>query len=349
MNPNDPANREDDPDDCPSTVPPDPDETEIASAAPRLPRPGAGRDPLEVYEIVKRLGAGGMGIVDLAVHRDLGFPRALKRIRDELAQHPKARARLRRETKLQARLHHHPGVVRVFDASLNGDGPLFLVMEYVAGLSLDRHLKGQPMPMPWIVRFLTTLCEVVQFAHQHGIMHGDLKPSNLLFEDAIHNPEGLKVSDWGLARMFMRMDPSAKGSITETGDFSGSPPYSSPEQIEGLRTNARSDVYSIGVILFELLTGCRPYTGNRARIIADTLSNKAVPSFRSVNPKISIPTEIEQVVRHCLEKDPLSRYGNSKMVLGAFLKAVEGTTPRKAVGASGGLLEKVRRYLPGPF
>jgi serine/threonine-protein kinase len=331
---------------CPTTVPPDPEETEVIPVNSPA-KSGVSREPLDSYKWIRRIGEGGCGTVDLVEHRELRIPLALKTIRPDLAMNRKARRRFRSEAKIQVKLLHHPAIVRIYDASLSGDGTFFFTMEYVSGQSLDKYLtKGQPMPLPWVVDFLTALCNALQFAHNHGILHNDLKPSNLLFENAISNPAGLKLSDFGLARAFVKMDPNAQGSTTESGVLGASPPYTSPEQTEGLRSaNARSDIYSVGVILYELLTGYRPFAGSRARMIADTLTVPA-PSFASINPKARVPIEVERVVLRCLEKEPSARYASAKMLLQQFTEAVDRAAAREKRGIQG-LFREVLGFLPG--
>jgi eukaryotic-like serine/threonine-protein kinase len=332
--------------DVPTMSPLRPDEFEaicIHSTAPIIGR----RDPFDVYKPIRRLGRGGMGEVWLVVHRDLDLQFALKRIRPDLAMNRKLRGRFRQEAKLQVKLLQHPGIVHIHDASLGEDGVPFIIMEYVPGHSLSKFLvRGQPMPLPWVTKILVALCEAIQYAHDHHILHRDLKPSNLLFVDALRDPTGLKISDFGLARVFGEMRFDAEGSRTEPGSFLGSPPYTSPEQAEGRRVDDRSDLYSVGVILYELLTGYRPFAGAPARMIADTLTISA-PMFATINPEARVPIEVERVVLRCLEKDPTARYPTARVLSNEFVEAVQRANTRNHKGGVRRLINTAFGFLPG--
>jgi serine/threonine-protein kinase len=231
--------------------------------------------------------------------------------------------------KLMAKLINHDGIVGIRDAGQGVDRALFIVMDYLRGGSLaDFLVKGLPMDKRWIVQFLIVLCGAVQHAHDQGVLHRDLKPANLLFAGAPGEASNLKVSDFGLAKDFGRRF-NHRGSTTETGSFLGSPPYTSPEQAEGKPVDERSDIYSIGVILYELLTGHRPFSGSPARMIADTLTTPA-PAFAAINPEVRVSIEVERVVLRCLEKDPSARYLTARILLAEFVEAVERASIERA-------------------
>ncbi|MEO6812022.1 MAG: bifunctional serine/threonine-protein kinase/formylglycine-generating enzyme family protein, partial [Isosphaeraceae bacterium] len=273
------------------------------------------------YLAIRLLGRGGMGTVWLVRHLELDIERALKMIVAGIAYDPQARGRFRREAQVMAKFSEHPNAVTVHDARLTESDVAFIEMEYVRGPSLDKVLrKGVPMSLDWTARILAQLCDVLQVAHDHQIVHRDLKPSNLMLVEG--RPEGhefLKVLDFGIAKV-LGVEEIEGDPHTMTGAFMGTPPYTSPEQAEG-RADPLSDIYSVGVILFEFLTGRRPYTGSPARLITATLTQPP-PSFAAVNPDVVVPPEVERVVQRCLSKNPADRPQSARALAEEFLRAV---------------------------
>src|SRR5204863_8142456 len=162
--------------------------------------------------------------------------------------------------------------------------------------------------------------DVLHVAHDHGIVHRDLKPSNLMLVDG--RPEGrelLKVLDFGIAKILGVEDP-AGDAHTLTGAFMGTPPYTAPEQADG-HADPRSDIYSVGVILYEFLTGFRPFTGMTARLISDTI-HRPPPPFSEVNPDLDVPPAVERLVLRCLAKDPKDRPQSARQLAEEFLRTV---------------------------
>ena len=276
------------------------------------------------YVVERPLGRGGMGSVWLVRHREIDVQRALKLIVPAFAIDPEIRSRFRREARVMAKFTH-PNVVTVHDARL-AEGVAYIEMEYVSGRSLNTLLRpGEPMPLDWIARILIQLCDVLQVAHDQQIVHRDLKPSNLMLLDG--QPPGrehLKVLDFGIAKI---LDPGADDAETEedvrtgTGMFIGTAQYSSPEQSSGARVDGRSDIYSVGVILYELLAGGRPFAG--PLVIRDHAVTPPPPISGRV-PGVAIPAEIEALVLRCLAKDPADRPQTAAEVAEAFLRALPG-------------------------
>jgi len=263
-----------------------------------------GQVVFDKYLVLRLLGQGGMGTVWLVKHLELDVERALKMIVSGVAADAEFRARFKLEARVMA-LFSHPNAVSVHDARMSHDAA-FIEMEFVRGRSISTMLEpGVPMPLDWTARILVQLCDVLQVAHDHGIVHRDLKPSNLMLVDG--RPPGqepLKVLDFGIAKLLGTRDLD-KDFHTLGNKFIGTPAYTSPEQATG-KADARSDVYSVGVILYEFLTGHRPFTGTLAQQISDAIHTPP-PPFRMVNPNVRVPNGIEKLVMRCLAKSPDQR------------------------------------------
>lgn len=204
------------------------------------------------YRIVREIAEGGMGVVYLAERTDLGKRVALKLVRDGRLASSSQLRRFLRERRLLARLEH-PNVARLMDAGVTGQGVPYLVMEYVDGLPIDRHCDLGRMPLGDRLRLFTRVCAAVEHAHQQRIVHRDLKPSNLLV-----TPAGeVKLLDFGIATLLE--ERAADPTLTRAGLIVATPAYAAPEQVRGERVTEAADVYALGVVLYELLSGSRPY------------------------------------------------------------------------------------------
>ena len=298
----------------------------------------AGRTFLGRYETIKLLGEGGMGRVYLAKQTDLGRQVVVKVMHEHVASDIKFRERFQRETLLMARFQH-PYVVTLYDASLDGDshGPC-IVMEYVRGISLDTlmHRNGRLTPAR-VGRLLMQLCEALFAAHQEGIVHRDLKPANLMVVDPDTPYEKIKVMDFGLAKLID--DTGGMGMMihqTNTGvDFAvGTPGYISPEQVRGEELDYRCDLYSVGVMLYELLTGRLPFVREETMDVLFAHATEPPPTFADVGAGHWAPPEIEAVVMRCLAKLPADRPGSARELAELFTKALEKATANANAGVS---------------
>jgi serine/threonine-protein kinase len=283
-----------------------------------------GRIFLSRYEALRLLGEGGMGRVYLARQIDLGRQVVVKVMHDHVASDPKFRDRFQRETLMMARFQH-PYVVTLFDASLNDPQGPCIVMEYIKGITLDTLLQRNNRLTPTrIVRLLGQLCEALQAAHTQGIVHRDLKPTNLMVVDPDTPYEKIKVMDFGLAKLIDN-ERVPVHQVTQTGaDFAvGTPGYISPEQVRGDEMDHRSDLYSVGIILFELLTGKLPFKGDTTMDVLLAHATEDPPSFADVGAKGLVPAAIEEVVLSCLAKQPDQRPQSARDLAERFETAIE--------------------------
>jgi serine/threonine-protein kinase len=270
-----------------------------------------GRIFLGRYEAIRLLGEGGMGRVYLARQLDLGRQVVVKVMHDHVAQDPLFRERFQRETLLMARFQHHYAVT-LYDASLNDPQGPCIVMEYIRGITLDTLLQRNGRLSPTRVgRLVGQLCEVLQAAHTEGIVHRDLKPANLMVVDPDTPYEIVKVMDFGLAKL---LDPAANVGRAATGaEFAvGTPGYMCPEQARGEEMDHRGDLYSVGVILYELLSGRLPFAGRCTMDVLLAHATEAPPSFADLGVGDWVPPGIEAVVQACLAKNPNDRPSNAR-------------------------------------
>ena len=259
------------------------------------------------YEAVRLLGEGGMGKVYLARQLDLGRQVVIKVMHDHIAQEEKFRERFARETLLMARFQH-PFAVSLFDASPNDDSGPCIVMEYVRGINMEVLLQKNGRLSPGRVgRLMGQLCEVLQAAHSEGMIHRDLKPANLMVVDHDTPREKIKVMDFGLAKLVI--ESSTIKNVTESNyDFAvGTPGYICPEQVRGEAVDHRSDLYSVGVIMYELLTGRLPFIGPTPMDLMLAHATEKPPTFAELDLDELIPASVEQVVFSVLAKDPKDR------------------------------------------
>jgi serine/threonine-protein kinase len=269
-----------------------------------------GRVFLGRYEPIKLLGEGGMGKVYLARQTDLGRQVVVKVMHDHIAADPKFRERFQRETLLMARFQH-PYVVTLYDASLNDPQGPCIVMEYIRGITLDTLLHRNTRLTPARTgRLLDQLCEALQAAHDEGIIHRDLKPANLMVVDPDTPYEKIKVMDFGLAKLYN--DAAGLAMVhkaTETGmDFAvGTPGYISPEQVRGEEIGFPSDIYSVGIILYELLTGKLPFQREETMDVLLAHATEPPPPFDSISASAWVTPAVEAVVQGCLKKNPAER------------------------------------------
>jgi beta-lactam-binding protein with PASTA domain/predicted Ser/Thr protein kinase len=259
------------------------------------------------YKILSRLGAGGMADVFLAEDEQLGRKVALKLLYQRFAEDPGFVERFRREAQAAAGLQH-PNVVSVYDRGAF-DGTYYIAMEYLPGRSLKQLIRQEaPLDPIRAIDITLQILKAARFAHRRGVIHRDLKPHNVIIDDA----DNAKVTDFGIAR-------AGASDMTETGSIMGTAQYLSPEQAQGHAVSAGSDLYSIAVVLYEMLTGRVPFDAESAVTIALKHVSEAPPPMSAINP--SVPPELEQVVMWALNKNPVDRPANADQFITALEQA----------------------------
>src|SRR5438045_4835973 len=261
------------------------------------------------YRVLEKLGTGGMGVVYKA--QDLRLERyvALKFLPDNLTNDPQALERFRREA-LAASALNHANICTVHDIGKQ-DGRPFLAMEFIDGETLRRHVNGKPLPIEEILALGIQIADALDAAHTEGIIHRDIKPANIF----VTKRGQAKVLDFGLAKLISRRDdkdpsdsshPGLEEPISIVGVISGTPSYMSPEQIRGDDLDVRADVFSLGLLLYEMATGQKAFPGRTGCVIIEAILIRSPVAVRTLNPEI--PIELEAIINKAIEKDKEHRY-----------------------------------------
>jgi len=266
------------------------------------------------YEIGEALGYGGMAEVHRGRDVRLGREVAVKVLRADLARDPSFQARFRREAQAAASLNH-PAIVAVYDTGEELGSQPYIVMEYVEGRTLREVLKTEGRLMPRrAMEIVADVCAALDFSHRNGIIHRDVKPGNVM----ISRGGAVKVMDFGIARAVA--DNAA--TVTQTAAVIGTAQYLSPEQARGESVDARSDVYSTGVLLFELVTGTPPFTGDSPVAVAYQHVRENAPPPSTINP--DVPPELDAIVLKAMAKNPANRYQSAGEMRADLIRAISG-------------------------
>jgi TolB-like protein/tRNA A-37 threonylcarbamoyl transferase component Bud32/Flp pilus assembly protein TadD len=276
------------------------------------------------FSIVERIGSGAMGVVYRARDERLDREVAVKVLPAKALADPVARKRFRREAQALAKLNH-PHIAAVFDFDTEG-GVDFLVIEFVEGMTLADLLAARPMPEKQVVDLGSQLAAALEEAHERGVIHRDLKPGNIIV-----NAKGqAKVLDFGLAKL---LRPGTESTATETNTVAGTLPYMAPELLRGEMVDPRTDIYALGVILYEISTGRRPFEASVSTALIDDILHKPLVPPRRVCPHVS--AQLEKIILKCLDREPENRY-RSAQELGLDLGHLSSAT------STGGMLPAVR-------
>lgn len=280
----------------------------------------------ERFRVLERIGAGGMSEVYKAENTILQKLVAIKVLNTQ--QELEAIERFQQEAKAISSLDHR-NIVKVYAFGSHENDRLYLVMDFLEGNSLaDILLEETRVTWRRVVNYAIQICDGLEQAHSRGVIHRDLKPSNIIITSEQDNHEVVKIVDFGIAKLTEESGKKVK-NLTQLGNTCGSPPYMSPEQCMGERTDARTDVYSFGIMLYELLSGERPITGRTALELMENHLHRTPEFFERVCPATHIPDSLEAIVRKCLEKDCRDRYQSMADVRDA-LKLVGSSSDEEA-------------------
>jgi serine/threonine-protein kinase len=285
------------------------------------------------YRVVNLLGEGGMGAVYLAEQKLGNSVRkvALKTLHKELSGDPKIQARFEREVGTVAELEH-PNTIQVYDFGKTDSGQLYIVMEYIQGSNVaDLLEKGGAMPPARVEAILRQVCGSLEEAHAHGIVHRDLKPENIVLTERAGTKDFVKVLDFGIAKRQSENDPN-EAKLTQQGMVLGTPPYMSPEQFTGAVIDARSDIYSLGVMAYEMLSGQLPFRANTAWEWA-TQHMQAQPIPLETQPHgRAVPAVFSAAISRAMSKSPNDRFSTVKEFAEAMSGAAQAYVPSSRPG-----------------
>jgi serine/threonine-protein kinase len=291
------------------------------SRPPSSSKEGGDSDPfigknIEKYKVIRKIGEGGMGVVYEAEHIHIQKKVALKILREDYTRKQDVVERFKQEAR-SASIIGHPNIIDVTDFGYTHNGRVFFVMEFLEGEDLATILENERViNCRRAVKIARQVCNALKAAHEKGIIHRDMKPENIFLQKAGTKDEKVKILDFGIAKMSILDQEGRK--LTKTGIVFGTPEYMSPEQAAGKPVDKRIDIYSLGIILFEMLTGKVPYTGDTFMAILSKHIFEKVPSIRDVARNLSVPPSLETVIYKCLDKEPDRRFQDADEVADAL-------------------------------
>src|SRR5579871_4235362 len=290
------------------------------------------------YRILKKLGSGGMGVVYEAEDTTLGRKAALKFLPEHASKDPGMLARLQREARAASALNH-PNICTIYDVEA-ADGHYFIAMELLEGLALDHLIAEKALSNEQIVDLGLQMCDALEAAHSKGIVHRDIKPANIF----VTNQNRVKVLDFGLAKVeailatasstggWQTQASASELALTHPGTTMGTVSYMSPEQARGETLDARTDIFSLGVVLYQMATGKVPFEGTTSAVVFSKLLEHPPVSPVHFNP--GLPAQLEQIINKTLEKDRSLRYQTVADVSADLRRLKRDSESRRSVAAA---------------
>ncbi|PZM79201.1 MAG: hypothetical protein DKT66_22240 [Candidatus Melainabacteria bacterium] len=283
------------------------------------------------YDVLENVGQGGMSVVYKAMQTAMNRVVALKMLKMGLSSDPIFKQRFVREVSMLGKLNH-PNIVTVFDSGTTPDGHLYLAMDFLSGSTLQDVLdKSGALPIERAAPLILQICDALNHAHKRDIIHRDLKPGNIMIETDHRGQEIVKIVDFGLAKM-------GEGSerLTRAGELWGSSFYMSPEQCNGAESDVRTDIYSFGIVMYQMVTGKVPFRGSGFMETVTKQLNEPPPPLKLTKADLNLPDMLEIVMFKCLEKAPENRFQSVADLKSALQTALpEAKKPDRTLSSTG--------------